>query len=309
MDDWLLLVTPQKARGFMQRMLVDQFKMIAPFCKAEETASPHRSLLTALKTEKIKHAAFDGKAETYTLGCFWRENGLRDVPGLTAKLRLVKDAREAELIAKSCRIAARAFKAILPRIKIGLTENQVRAELEYIMDVMGAKEPSFSTIIGSGPNSALPHHVTGERKIRNNEALLLDYGCKYKDYCSDISRTIFIGKPTEEFKKIYAIVDKSQKAGVKAVKAGVSTNAVDKVCRDIIAAEGYGSTFIHGTGHGLGLDIHEPPRLNTNPAQDMPLQPGMAVTVEPGIYLLGKFGVRIEDTVLVTKTGCEILTK
>lgn len=309
MDDWTLLVTPKHARGFMPEMFVGQFRDIAPFCDAEKAVYPHKAVVAAIKAAKITRAAFDGGNETFVSGMFWRKNGLHDLPGAVAHLRRRKDAFEAGLIAKSCKIAVKAYKTLLPEIKPGMTENQVRARLEYLMDMMGAKEPSFSIIIGSGPNAALPHHITSDRKLRKNETLLLDFGCRYNGYCSDITRTIFLGRPTEEFRKIYAIVDKSQEAGVKAVRAGVMTGDVDKICRGIISDAGYGDKFTHGTGHGLGLDIHEPPRLNNNPALNVSLETGMAVTVEPGIYLPGKFGVRIEDTVLVTKTGCDVLTR
>ena len=153
----------------------------------------------------------------------------------------------------------------------------------------------------------MPHHETSERKLKNNEAVLLDYGCVYGHYCSDITRSYFHGKPTEEYKKVYSIVAASQKAGLAKVRAGVKTRDVDAACRNYISDAGYGQYFIHGTGHGVGLEIHEFPRLNTT--FEAVLRAGMAVTVEPGIYLSGKFGVRIEDTVLVTRTGCEILTK
>jgi len=174
------------------------------------------------------------------------------------------------------------------------------------MGKMGASGPSFDIIIGSGPNSAWPHHATSERVIKNNEPLLLDFGCFYKGYASDMTRTIFIGKPTDEYKKIYAIVESAHKAGLAAIRCGVSAFDADKACRDIISAAGYGDTYIHGTGHGIGLEIHENPYLNTK--SKAVLKAGMAVTVEPGIYLAGKFGVRLEDSVLVTKKGCEILT-
>jgi len=171
---------------------------------------------------------------------------------------------------------------------------------------MGAKGPSFNLIIGFGPDSALPHHESSDRPLKNNEAVLIDYGCVYNGYCSDITRTYFHGKPDVEFKKVYAIVDAAQKAGVKKVKAGARTFDIDKACRDHIADAGYGQYFIHGTGHGVGLEIHESPTLNTKSKET--LRAGMAVTVEPGIYLYGKFGVRIEDSVLVKNGGCEILT-
>ncbi|MFA6583087.1 MAG: M24 family metallopeptidase, partial [Elusimicrobiaceae bacterium] len=199
-------------------------------------------------------------------------------------------------------------KIVKPLIKPGMTELQVKNKLESVMADFGASGPSFDIIVGVGPNAAKPHHVTSLAKVKNNEALLIDFGCVLDNYCSDITRTYFVGnQPTEEFKEVYDIVERAQKAGVKAVREGVLTGAVDKVCRDIITEAGYGDRFIHTTGHGIGIEIHETPRLKVG-GIDI-LHENMAVTVEPGIYLPGKFGVRIEDTVLVTKKGCEILTK
>ncbi|HCC48140.1 MAG TPA: Xaa-Pro dipeptidase [Elusimicrobia bacterium] len=308
MDDYLLLVSRGAAWAIAPQMFVEDIKVRAPFV---ETAVPagsfEQAVLDLCKKHKLRKAAFDPEYETYNRGNFWRKNGFAEKGGLLGSLRAIKEGEEASDLRKSCRIAARAFGLIKPRIKTGRTELSVYRELEDIMQAMGAKGPSFNLIVGFGPNSALPHHITSERKLRNNEAVLLDYGCVYNHYCSDITRTYFHGKPTEEFNKVYATVARSQKAGLAAVRGGVSAMSVDKACRDVISDAGYGQYFIHGTGHGVGLEIHEFPRLNTK--FQAVLRPGMAVTVEPGIYLHGKFGVRIEDSVLVTKAGCEILTK
>jgi Xaa-Pro aminopeptidase len=308
MDDYLLLVSRSSAWAVAPKMFVEDIKVRAPFV---ETVVPEggfeQAVLGLCKTHKLRKTAFDPEYETYTRGSLWRKHGFAEQGGLVGSLRAIKEGEEAADLRKSCRIAAKAFGLIKPRIKTGRTELSVYRELEDIMQAMGAKGPSFNLIVGFGPNSALPHHITSERKLKNNEAVLLDYGCVYNHYCSDITRTYFHGKPTEEFKKVYSIVAKSQKAGLAAVRGGVKAMAVDKACRDVISDAGYGQYFIHGTGHGVGLEIHEFPRLNTKFVAT--LRPGMAVTVEPGIYLHGKFGVRIEDSVLVTRTGCEILTK
>ncbi len=177
------------------------------------------------------------------------------------------------------------------------------------MRAMGAKGPSFDLIVAFGENGALPHHVTSERKLKDNEPILIDFGCVYKGYCSDITRTFFHGTPGEEFNKVYNIVKKAHDEGLKALKPGLAAKAADKVCRDIISDEGYGQYFIHSTGHGVGLEIHESPAVSSRADEKSLLKKGMAVTVEPGIYLLGKFGVRIEDTALITDDGCEVLTR
>ena len=308
MDDYLLLVSRKGAWAFVAKMLLDDFTAKAPFVEPIVPEGGMEEEVLALRRKAgLKRTAFDPENETYNRGTLWRRNGFVEKGGLVGALRAVKEGEEIENLRKSCRIAARAFGIVKPRIKTGRTELSVYRELEDVMQSMGAKGPSFNLIVGFGPNSALPHHVTSGRRLKNNEAVLLDYGCVYNNYCSDITRTYFHGRPTEEFRKVYSIVAASQKAGLAKVKAGVNSMAVDKACRDVISDAGYGQYFIHGTGHGLGLEIHEFPRLNTRVS--VALRAGMTVTVEPGIYLQGKFGVRIEDSVLVTGDGCEILTK
>lgn len=308
MDDYLLLVGRSGAWAVMPKMLLEDFKVKAPHVEPVIPESGfEQTVLDLCRKHKLRKVAFDPEYETYVRGTLWKKHGFAEKGGLTGSLRAIKEGEEIDHLRKSCRIAARAFGLVKPRIKTGRTELSVYRELEDIMQGMGAKGPSFNLIVGFGPNSALPHHVTSERRLKDNEAVLLDYGCVYNHYCSDITRTYFHGRPTEEFRKVYGIVAASQKAGLAAVKAGARAVAVDKACRDVISDAGYGQYFIHGTGHGIGLEIHEFPRLNTK--FQAVLRPGMAVTVEPGIYLHGKFGVRIEDSVLVTRKGCEILTK
>ncbi len=308
LDDCALLVTRSGASVFMPKMFVEQFRSKIDFAAAVPAdGNAEDAALARVKELKLKHAAFEPEAETYARGTAWRKGGVLEHSGLTGALRAVKEGEEIDTLRRSCHIAAKAFGIVKPRIKTGCTESSVSRQLEDAMQAMGAKGPSFNLIVGFGPDSAMPHHETSERRLKNNEAVLLDYGCVYGHYCSDITRTFFHGKPTEEFKKVYAIVAASQKAGLAKVRAGVKAKDVDAACRGVIADAGYGQYFIHGTGHGVGLEIHEFPRLNTR--FEAMLRGGMAVTVEPGIYLHGKFGVRIEDSVLVTKTGCEILTK
>ena len=308
LDDCALLVTRAGATVFMPKMFVEQFRSQIDFAAAVAAdGSAEDAALARVKELKLKRAAFEPDAETYTRGTAWRKAGVLEHGGLTGALRAIKEGEEAGTLRRSCRIAAKAFGLVKPRIKTGCTERSVYRELEDVMQAMGAKGPSFNLIVGFGPNSAMPHHETSDRRLKNNETVLLDYGCVYDHYCSDITRTFFHGKPTEEFKKVYAIVAASQKAGLAKVRAGVKAKDVDAACRGLIADAGYGQYFIHGTGHGVGLEIHEYPRLNTK--FEAVLRAGMAVTVEPGIYLHGKFGVRIEDSVLVTRTGCEILTR
>ena len=306
MDGIVMLVSQTSAWAFMPKMLLDHFKSKVSFVNASAPDLPLEAVISEVKDGKLKKAVFEPETETYLRGQFWLKNGFTEFRNLTAGLRSVKEGEEISILRRSCQIAAKAFGIIKPRIKTGRTEISVSRELEDIMQAMGATGPSFNLIIGFGPDSALPHHESSERPLKNNEAVLLDFGCVYKGYCSDITRTYFHGKPDAEFKKVYAIVEAAQKAGVSKVRAGVKAAGVDKACRDHIADAGYGQYFIHGTGHGVGLEIHEAPTLNTKSKQT--LRAGMTVTVEPGIYLYGKFGVRIEDSVLVKSGGCEVLT-
>jgi len=307
MDGYLLLVSRTAAWAFMPKMFVDQFREKVDFVNPSAPDDQPGAVISKIRENKFRKTAFEPETESYLRGRFWRKKGLVEFKGLTAGLRAVKEGEEISILRKSCRIAYKTFGIIKPRIKPGRTELSVSREMEDIMQAMGAKGPSFNLIVGFGPDSALPHHETSDRPLRKNSAVLLDFGCVYNGYCSDITRTYFYGKPDAEFRKVYAIVDAAQKAGVKKVKAGVKTFDIDKACRDHIADAGFGQYFTHGTGHGVGLEIHEAPTLNTKSKET--LEAGMAVTVEPGIYLYGKFGVRIEDSVLVKKNGCEILTK
>ncbi len=306
-DRTALLITKNRAFAFLPKMFLDHFKQTASFIEPVLYDNYHQQIVSFIKKERLKNAAFDPSSETYSEGKFWVSNGFKEFPGLVSSLRMAKQGEELENIKKACKIAARTFELIRPRIKTGVSEIEVANEMEYIMKKMGASEKSFDLIIAFGENSALPHHETSQRKLKNNEPVLIDFGCVYSRYCSDMTRTFFHGRPTEEFLKVYSLVEKAQKQGVAACVNGRKGREIDAVCRDIIAAGGYGQYFIHGTGHGVGLQIHEDPYLNTK--GETVLKEGMTVTVEPGIYLYGKFGVRIEDTVLVTKKKPVPLTR
>ena len=186
-------------------------------------------------------------------------------------------------------------------MKPGMTELEAAAELEYLMKQEGAEDLSFNTIVASGLNSSMPHAIPGTKQFEKGDFITFDFGCKYKGYCSDMTRTVVLGKASDKQKEIYNVVLKAQLAGLDALKAGKSGASVDKVARDIIADAGYGEYFGHGLGHSVGLFIHENPRLS--PSDDTILKENMIETVEPGIYVPGLGGVRIEDMVVVTKEG------
>ena len=221
-------------------------------------------------------------------------------------LRQIKSEEELEYLEKAEAIGDLAFEKILTILKPGMTELEVAAELEYQMKKAGAENFSFSTIVASGLNSSMPHAIPGEKKLEEGDFVTMDFGCTYKGYCSDMTRTVVLGKASEKQKEIYNTVLKAQLAALDAIKAGVTGKSVDKVARDMITEAGYGECFGHGLGHSVGLFIHEEPRLS--PAGETVLEENMIETVEPGIYVPGFGGVRIEDMVAVTKDGCKNFT-
>jgi len=222
-------------------------------------------------------------------------------------LRKTKDAGEIEIHRQAARTAEDAFEAIKKRIKPGITESELAATLVLEMRKRGATGASFDCIVAVGAASSLPHYRPAETPVQWNQPLLFDWGAKYKGYCSDITRTLLLGKVDPKIREIYQIVLDAQMAAIAAIKPGVMTNKVDKVARDLIKKAGYDKYFGHGLGHGIGRDIHELPVLRKN-TKGEELKPGHIVTVEPGIYLPGIGGVRIEDDVLITEAGHEILT-
>jgi Xaa-Pro aminopeptidase len=225
--------------------------------------------------------------------------------GLVEDQRLVKDALEREAMRQAARITDQAFDWILDRIKPGVREDELAADLEHQMRLLGAEGASFETIVASGWRSALPHGVASAKKVRSGDMIVFDFGCRWQGYCSDMSRTVCVGRPSRLQQKVYAIVRRAQAAGLAAIRPGRSSGDVDKASRRVIEKAGYGPKFGHGTGHGVGREVHEDPRVG--PGVKSVLKPGMAITVEPGIYLEGRFGVRIEDLAFVTRRGHENL--
>ena len=221
-------------------------------------------------------------------------------------LRAVKEAWEIELMRKAQQITDKAFTEILTKIHAGMTELELQAELIYCLYKNGAMGLSFDPIVVSGPNTSLPHGVAGERIIQEGDFVTMDFGVLYQGYCSDMTRTVAVGYATEEMKKVYNTVLEAQLAGIAASKAGVIGKDIDGAARKVIEDAGYGKFFGHGYGHSLGLEIHEAP--NPNPGNSEPMPEFSVASAEPGIYLPGKFGVRIEDVTVYTADGCEILT-
>lgn len=284
-------------------------------CKGFEVIIHGSSLLNQLR-ETILNAKINNIAieESFMTVAFYDnlksnlENvELLSLKGIMDELRLYKDAGEIENIAKAAFIADAAYAHILGFIKPGKTEIEVAVELEHFCKQQGAAEMSFDSIVASGVRSSLPHGVFTEKAINNGEFLTLDFGCVYNGYCSDMTRTVFVGKADEKQKKIYNTVLEAQLKALEEIKPGMLGKEVDKIARDIITAAGFGDNFGHGLGHGVGLAIHEEPRLS--PLGERTLEANMIVTDEPGIYIAEYGGVRIEDLVLVTEQGNRVLSK
>ena len=223
-----------------------------------------------------------------------------------SSFRAIKEDWELEYMRKAQEITDKAFTEICGRIKPGMTEKELRAELIYCLYKNGGEGLSFSPIVVSGPNTSLPHGVPSDRVIQEGDFITMDFGTLYKGYCSDMTRTVAVGYATDEMEKVYNTVLQAQLAGIAATRAGVKGKDVDAAARRVIEEAGYGPYFGHGYGHSLGLEVHESPSPNASNDQPMPV--GAVTSAEPGIYLPGKFGVRIEDVVIFTADGCENIT-
>jgi Xaa-Pro aminopeptidase len=231
---------------------------------------------------------------------------LHPAQALLSALRASKSQEELDRMKQAQQIAEQALKDVLPQIKAGVSELDLAAELTYRMMRHGGGGNSFDPIVVSGPNSSLPHGVPTRRKIQAGEFVTMDFGCIYQGYCSDMTRTVAVGGVSPEMERVYQVVLQAQKAGIQAARAGVPGRDVDAAARAVIAAAGYGPYFGHGFGHSLGIEIHESPNFNLSGTKPMPV--GAVVSAEPGIYLPGRFGVRIEDVLHLKEDGCENLT-
>lgn len=234
------------------------------------------------------------------------EASMLPISNIIEKLRLIKTSREIKILKEAADIADAAFTHILHFIRPGIRELEVSNELEFFMRSAGATSSSFDIIVASGYRSALPHGVASDKIIEKGDFVTLDFGAYYKGYASDITRTIAVGEPQDKLKEIYQIVLDAQVKGLEGIKPGMSGKEADALTRDYITEKGYGEYFGHSTGHGIGLEIHEGPTLSSK--SEIILEPGMVVTVEPGIYISGLGGVRIEDDTVITKDGNERLT-
>lgn len=267
-----------------------------------------------LKEDKVKQLGFEDGIMTWQMvqklqdETGSREDKISWVPleESLSLLRAIKDEGELEKLSRAEQIGDEAFSYILTQIKPGVTELEIAAKLEYFMKSHGAQEKSFDTIVASGYHSAMPHAVPSEKILEKGDFITLDFGCKYQGYCSDMTRTVVLGKASEKQKEVYQIVLEAQKTALASLRAGMTGAEGDKLAREVIEKAGYGEYFGHGLGHSVGLEIHENPRLSKK--DETILKPCMIETVEPGIYIPDFGGVRIEDMVIITEDGIKNLT-
>lgn len=281
-------------------------------CTVETTGTPRfKEVNDRLLKESVDSVALEGKHLTYHMFKeFSDELICKNITALSDELeriRMIKSADEIEMIEKAESIGDEAFTYILGEIRPGMTEKEAALLIEMYMRSHGADALSFDVIAASGLNSAKPHAVPSDKKICSGDFVVFDFGCVYGGYCSDMTRTIVIGKPNSRQAEIYGIVRSAQQAALDNIKAGMTGRDADAVARDVIAGEGYAKYFGHGLGHGIGLYIHEMPRLSVS--SDTVLESGMVVSVEPGIYIESFGGVRIEDAVVIEQDGVRNLTK
>lgn len=290
---------------------VEQAKAQAPgfaVVHYEELFKSLGEVLTKLKAERVAFesahvtVAAKTKLEEKVPGVAWTP-----VESWVEKLRAVKEPAELAAMEAAVALADRAFEYIAPRLK-GRTEKEVAFDLEFFMRKEGASKLAFDVIVASGVNGALPHARPTDRVITPGDLVTLDFGCVVDGYCSDITRTVAVGKSDERQKEVYQLVLKAQQTGVNAVRPGRSGKEVDASARQVIADAGYGEQFGHGLGHGVGLEVHERPPVLSKVGEEL-LEEGMVTSVEPGIYIPGWGGVRIEDLVVVTAGGCRVLTQ
>ncbi|MDD3165179.1 MAG: aminopeptidase P family protein [Oscillospiraceae bacterium] len=270
-----------------------------PVCLKEE--------MDAIGAKKI--ALEEGVVSAGDLGRYQQLLGAEFVPcqNMLGAFRAVKEPWELELMRKAQEITDRTFTELRSVIRPGMTEKQLNAELIYRLYQFGGENVSFDPIVISGPNTSLPHGVPSERVLQKGDFITMDFGCKYGGYCSDMTRTVALGAVTDEMRLVYDTVLQAQKAGIAATRAGRTGAEIDQAARDVITDAGFGAYFGHGYGHSLGLEIHEAP--NCNVAGKTVMRAGVVCSAEPGIYLPGKFGVRIEDVVIFEENGCCDITK
>jgi len=281
-------------------------------CRVRVVKGPlPRAVGSAIRRKRLRRIGFENNRISYSVYDALREElppgaELTGAGSPVDALRMVKSADEIELIRSSMLTCSKAYQKAMRKVRPGMTENALAVELEYQMRKLGADGPAFPTIVASGARSALPHAEPTAKAINNNELLLIDMGAQRLGYASDMTRMAHLGRPTRKTKQLYGAVFEAQLAALDAIRPGRTAQSVDRKARAVLESFGLDRFFTHSTGHGLGLEIHESPRIGKG--EKTRLAAGMVITAEPGVYIAGGGGVRIEDTVVVTESGCEILT-
>lgn len=306
------VITPDKAWYWTDSRYIESAEQEITGAQVSMPAAGmnYRKLARAVVDELgIKTMGFEDEYMSVSLYNLWTEAlPVEFVPAseLLTDLRMVKDADELKAMREAQRVTDEAFTEILNDIRPGVTESEIAARLTYLMACKGAERNSFDPIVATGANGSKPHAIPGSTLIQPGRFVTMDFGCVVGGYCSDMTRTVCVGSPSEEMELVYNTVRKAQLAAIDMIHGGVNGAAVHKVADDIITEAGYGGKMGHGLGHSLGIEIHESPRFS--PFWDKPIPAGAFLSVEPGIYLPGKFGVRIEDVVMLTETGCIDIT-
>lgn len=309
-DSSLLYLDRQKGVLITDGRYVEQARAEMKFFSVLEYTPINGQSIWEAAAEQAKDAnvvGFDGGCYSYDDYAILRkllgETPLESID--LSDIRMIKDKKELDMLLKAASIADEAFVKLLEDIQPGRTERSLAGRLEYYMRALGSEKTSFDTIVASGARSALPHGLASDKVIEIGDFITFDFGAVYKGYHADITRTVVLGMATPWHKEIYTIVEEAQRKALKAARVGMTGKELDAVARDVITACGYGECFVHGTGHGVGLEIHEMPNINKRGTTV--LQTGMVFTIEPGIYIPGKGGVRIEDSVVLTDEGARAL--
>jgi Xaa-Pro aminopeptidase len=309
-----LLVTPQAVRLLTDGRYAEEIEAEGPWVEPVYRGGPMPEAAAELTVAcGARRVGFDPMAlDAYAFGVLRKHTVGRGEliprPQLAAALRAVKDAVEVAAIRRAVGIAESAFRAVRTEIRVGMSEREIAARLEYHMRLAGAERPAFPTIAATGPNGSRPHARAGERRLGPGEPLLLDWGACAEGYNSDLTRLTYVDKLPPSLRDAAEAVSQARRAALAVIGPGASTREIDAAARRVIERTGHGAGFAHGLGHGLGRELHEWPSLTWHEEADRPLEPGNVITVEPGVYLPGIGGVRIEDDVLVTETGCELLS-
>lgn len=309
-DGWLIIESNKEATLFVDGRYIEYAKNNAKNVKVNLLKKD--SFQKWLIDKKFKKIAIESDYLTVEKRDFLKKIFQESKTSITTinaqKFRIVKSNEEVNDVQKAIDISLESFEVLKSYLKEGITEKELQHKLEYIMVRKGAEKEAFDSIVAFSESTAEPHHHSSDRQLKKGDMVTIDFGAKYNGYCADITRTfIYEDQGNEKYKEILEIVEEAARLGREAVKPGIKASKIDSICRSYIKSKGYGNFFVHSTGHGLGIDVHEFPYVSAT--SDIILEPGMIITVEPGIYVEGLCGARIEDDVLVTSTGNKVLSR